>query len=187
VEDITEGILAMDVIIIKRTMLMPERGAKYVSTSLGVPGINIRRNIKISLFAGSFKNFRREYLSEPMTFKTSGGFTLYVGKNNVQNDRLTMKESAKDDIWFHVKDMPGSHVIMKTDGEEPSETDYTEAAELAAYYSKATAGPVAVDYTRVKNVKKPAGSKPGFVTYKTNYSAVVDPMTDEELGARRVK
>ena len=75
--------------------------------------------------------------------------------------------------------MPGSHVIMQTEGKEPSEIDYTEAAEIAAYYSKATAGPVAVDYTKVKNIKKPAGAKPGFVIYKTNFTAYVSPKNPE--------
>ena len=70
---------------------------------------------------------------------------------------------------------------MLCDGEEPSERDYTEAASIAARYSKATADLVAVDYTRVKNIKKPAGSKPGFVTYKTNYTAFVRPATDAEI------
>ena len=115
-----------------------------------------------------------------MQYETSGGYTVLVGKNNIQNDNLTFKLAAKDDIWFHVKDMPGSHVIMQTGGEEPSERDYTEAAEMAAYFSKATAGPVAVDYTKVKNVKKPAGSKPGFVIYKTNYTAYVSPKNPED-------
>ena len=86
--------------------------------------------------------------------------------------------SEKDDIWFHVKDIPGSHVILVTNGEEPSDADYTEAASIAAGYSKATADLVAVDYTRVKNIKKPSGSKPGFVVYETNYSAYVT--ADEE-------
>ncbi len=111
----------------------------------------------------------------PIEAKTSGGYTLLIGRNNVQNDHLTFKTAAKHDIWFHTKDIPGSHVIMLTEGEEPSERDYTEAAEAAAYYSKATADIVAVDYTCVKNIKKPPSSKPGFVTYKTNYTAFVKP------------
>ena len=82
-------------------------------------------------------------------------------------------------MLFRSKDIPGSHVILVTDGEEPSEQDYTEAAEIAAYYSKATGAPVAVDYTKVKNVKKPSGSKPGFVIYKTNYTAFVKPKAPE--------
>ena len=107
---------------------------------------------------------------------------MLVGRNNVQNDELTFRIAEKQDIWFHVKDIPGSHVIMVTDGEEPSERDYTEAAELAAFYSKATGDLVAVDYTAVKNVKKPQGAKPGFVIYKTNYTAFVKPQnTLEEI------
>ena len=116
----------------------------------------------------------------PMQFKTSGGYPLLVGRNNIQNDELTFRVAEKDDLWFHVKDIPGSHVIMVTDGEEPSERDYTEAASLAAYYSKATGDLVAVDYTKVKNIKKPQGAKPGFVIYKTNYTAFVHPSRDVE-------
>ena len=113
--------------------------------------------------------------TKPHVFKTSGGLTVLVGKNNLQNDRIT-KEAAKDDLWFHVKDAPGSHVILITEGKEPSDEDYTEAAEYAAAYSSQSASDlVAVDYTRVRNIKKPAGSKPGFVTYKTNYTAYVRP------------
>ena len=102
---------------------------------------------------------------------------MLVGRNNVQNDELTLKIAEKDDVWFHVKDIPGSHVIMVTGGEEPSESDYTEAAECAAYYSKATGDVVAVDYTKGKNIKKPQGAKPGFVIYKTNYTAYVRPVS----------
>ena len=117
---------------------------------------------------------------KPIELSTSGGYPVLVGRNNIQNDHLTFKVAAKDDIWFHVKDIPGSHVILVAGGEEPSERDYTEAAEIAAYYSKAQAAPVAVDYTKVKNVKKPSGSKPGFVIYKTNYTAFVTPDQHKE-------
>lgn len=141
---------------------------------------DLRDELYSSGYASRMKGYKpmKQSRSKPMCFKTSGGFTLYVGKNNVQNDRLTMKESAKDDIWFHVKDLPGSHVVLVTNGEEPSEKDYTEAASIAAGYSKATADLVAVDYTRVKNIKKPSGAKPGFVTYKTNYTAYVKPLKE---------
>ena len=98
---------------------------------------------------------------------------------------LSMKLAEKSDIWFHVKDAPGSHVIMKTYGEEPSEADYTYAAGVAANFSSIKSGKVAVDYTAVKNLKKPQGSKPGFVTYKTNYTAYVSPLTEEELNLDR--
>ena len=142
----------------------------------------LREELYRSGYSAKLKNYRpqKKIKMLPMQFKTSGGYPLLVGKNNIQNDNLTFKIAEKDDLWFHVKDMPGSHVIMVTGGEEPSESDYTEAAEAAAYYSKATAGPVAVDYTKVRNVKKPAGAKPGFVIYKTNYTAFVSPRKPEE-------
>ena len=141
---------------------------------------DLRDELYSAGYASRMKGYKPMKLSrsKPLTLKTSGGFTLYVGKNNMQNDRLTMKESNKDDIWFHVKDLPGSHVVLVTDGKEPSERDYTEAASIAAGYSKATADLVAVDYTRIKNIRKPSGSKPGFVTYKTNYTAFVKPLKE---------
>jgi len=137
----------------------------------------IREELYRSGYSSKLRDYKpqRNIKLKPMELKTSGGFTLLVGRNNIQNDYLTTKLAAKDDLWFHTKDIPGSHVILVTRGEEPDDVDYTEAAEVAAYYSKATSGPVAVDYTRVKNVKKPSGSKPGFVTYKTNYTAFVNP------------
>ena len=94
--------------------------------------------------------------------------------------------SSGSDIWFHTKDIPGSHVVMLTNGEEPSEIDYTEAAGVAAYYSKATADLIAVDYTKVSNIKKVKGAKPGFVIYKTNYTAFVKPISAKAL-AEKVK
>lgn len=137
----------------------------------------LREELYRSGYSSRMKSYRPEkkIKLKPIEKKTSGGYTVLIGRNNIQNEHLTFKLAAKDDVWFHVKDIPGSHVIMITEGEEPSERDYTEAAELAAYYSKATAGPVAVDYTKVRNIKKPPASKPGFVTYKTNYTAYVSP------------
>ena len=111
----------------------------------------------------------------PIRYKTSTGRDVLVGRNNIQNDELTMRTADKEDIWFHVKDFPGSHVILDGSGSEPADSDYTEAAAIAALHSKANSDTVAVDYTRVKNIKKPQGSKPGFVTYKTNYTAYVHP------------
>ncbi len=127
-------------------------------------------------YASRMKSYtpQKESKLTPMTFKTSSGYTLLCGRNNLQNDRLTFKVAQKGDLWFHAKGVPGSHVILLCDGEEPSSEDYTEAAELAAYYSKAPKGTlVPVDYTRVKQVKKPAGAKPGYVIYHTNYTAYV--------------
>ena len=144
----------------------------------------IREELYRSGYSSKLSGYKpkKQIKLKPLEFRTSGGYTVLVGRNNIQNEHLTFKLAAKDDIWLHVKDMPGSHVILVTNGDEPSERDYTEAAELAAYYSKATAGPVAVDYTAVKNVKKTPGGKPGFVIYKTNYTAYVDPRRIETNG-----
>lgn len=143
----------------------------------------IRDELYRSGYAARMRGYKppKQIKSRPIELTTSGGYRLLVGKNNVQNDYLTFKLADKDDVWFHTKDIPGSHVIMVTGGDEPSAQDYTEAAAVAAYYSKATQELVAVDYTRVRNIKKPQGAKPGFVIYKTNYTAYVKPMSGEEL------
>ncbi len=144
----------------------------------------IRDELYRSGYAAKLKGYKppKRIRSEHLTLTTSGGYKLLIGRNNIQNDRLTFKVATKDCIWFHAKDIPGSHVILVTEGAEPSDNDYTEAASVAAYYSKAkNADRVAVDYTRVKNIKKPQGAKPGFVTYKTYYTAYVKPMSKEEL------
>ena len=145
--------------------------------------VEIRDELYRSGYAAKLKGYKppKQIKARPMRFKTSGGYELLVGRNNIQNDHVTFKMAEKHDIWFHTKDIPGSHVIMVTGGDEPSERDYTEAASVAAYYSKATQDLVAVDYTAVKNIKKPQGAKPGFVIYKTNYTAYVKPMSGEEL------
>jgi predicted ribosome quality control (RQC) complex YloA/Tae2 family protein len=113
----------------------------------------------------------------PLKFTTSGGHTVLCGKNNAQNDFITTKLAEKWDWWFHVKNKPGSHVIMVCEeGEDPDASEFTEAAQIAAYYSSLREGEnVAVDYTLAKNVKKPGGSAPGHVVYYTNYTAYVDP------------
>ena len=143
---------------------------------------DIREELYSAGYASRLRGYKPQKTtkSRPMEFTTSGGYRLLVGRNNVQNDRLTFKVAEKQDIWFHTKDIPGSHVIMVTEGDEPSERDYTEAAEIAAHFSQATGELVAVDYTRVKNVKKPQGAKPGFVIYKTNYTAFVKPRAPRE-------
>ena len=118
---------------------------------------------------------KKQPKARPMEFTTSSGYQVLVGRNNLQNDMLTFHVAAKDDLWFHAKGFAGSHVILVCGGEEPPAADYTEAAALAAYYSQAGEAVTAVDYTRVKNVKKPPGSRPGYVTYKTNSTAYVRP------------
>lgn len=106
--------------------------------------------------------------SKPTELKTKNGFRLLCGKNNIQNDFITFRVASKSDIWFHIKNMPGSHVVMLTEGREPSDEDIYDAACVAAIHSSAGGNEkVAVDYTPVKNVKKPNGAKPGFVIYPT--------------------
>lgn len=113
--------------------------------------------------------------SKPFHYLSSDGFHLYVGKNNYQNDDLTFKFASGGDWWFHAKQIPGSHVILKTEGKEVPDRAFEEAARLAAYYSKGREqDKVEIDYIQKKHVKKPAGAKPGFVVYYTNYSMVID-------------
>lgn len=150
----------------------------------------IRQELYNSGYAGKMKGYVEKKQSTPsyLTFKTSRGYTIYCGKNNIANDWLTFKKAEKNDWWFHAKNMPGSHVIMVSSGlPEPSSEDFTEAAIIAAVYSKAGDGAAAeIDYTLVRHVKKPPASKPGFVIYHTNWSATVVP--DEELvNSLRVK
>ena len=146
----------------------------------------IRSELYSAGYASKMKNYtpQKQMRSRPMEFKSDSGYKILCGRNNLQNELLTFKVASKGDLWFHAKGVAGSHVILVCDGEEPSEKDYTQAAEIAADYSKASGAPVAVDYTRVKNIKKPSGSHPGFVIYKTNYTAFVTPRatTDENKG-----
>lgn len=118
--------------------------------------------------------------ARPHTYVSPGGYRVLCGRNNLQNELLTFRTAEKGDLWFHAKGVPGSHVILVCGGEEPSEEDYTFAAAIAAHHSSATGDLVPVDYTRVKNVKKPPASHPGYVTYKTNYTAFVRPLAVEE-------
>ena len=117
--------------------------------------------------------------SKPYRYVSSDGIDILVGKNNIQNDRLTFKESSPDDIWLHTKDFHGSHVIILSGGEAP-DTTLLEAAELAAYYSKARdSGLVPVDYTQRRFVKKPSGAKPGMVIYTNQRTLYVTPSAEK--------
>lgn len=116
----------------------------------------------------------------PIEYFTSDGFKVLVGRNNKQNDKLTLKTARKTDFWFHTKDIHGSHTILVLDGKEPTNKAITEAAQIAAYHSKAKlSNNVPVDYTQVKNVNKPNGAKPGMVIYLTNKTAYVTPAIPE--------
>ena len=113
--------------------------------------------------------------SKPMHYISSDGYDMYVGKNNLQNEELTFSFANGNDWWFHAKGAPGSHVIVKSGGDELPDRTFEEAGRLAAYYSKNRgADKVEIDYIQKKHVKKPNGAKPGFVVYYTNYSLVID-------------
>ncbi|MEG0793177.1 MAG: NFACT RNA binding domain-containing protein [Lachnospiraceae bacterium] len=113
--------------------------------------------------------------SKPFHYISSDGFHIYVGKNNLQNDELTFQFATGNDWWFHAKGIPGSHVIIKSNGEELPDSTFEEAGKLAAYYSKNRGNDkIEVDYIEKKHVKKPKGGKPGFVVYYTNYSLAID-------------
>ncbi|MBS5635133.1 MAG: NFACT family protein [Dorea sp.] len=118
---------------------------------------------------------KEKITSRPMHYISSDGYHMYVGKNNLQNDELTFSFANGNDWWFHAKGAPGSHVIVKTGGDELPDRTFEEAGRLAAYYSKNRGSDkVEIDYVEKKHVKKPNGSKPGFVVYYTNYSLVID-------------
>lgn len=125
--------------------------------------------------------------SVPFEYRTSDGFSVWAGKNNLQNDLLSMKTAFKSDIWFHTQKIHGSHVILVADTREPTDTAMTEAAMIAAYHSKAKhSAHVPVDYTEVRNLKKPSGAKPGFVVYHVYQTAYVTP-DEAKINALRVR
>lgn len=118
---------------------------------------------------------KRKINSKPLHYLSSDGYHMYVGKNNIQNDYLTFEFAVGNDWWFHAKGTPGSHVIVKTNGDELPDRTFEEAGKLAAYYSKnRDSDKVEIDYVEKKHVKKPKGGNPGFVVYYTNYSLMID-------------
>ena len=149
----------------------------------------IRDELYRSGYASRMKQYRSHKQTTPKVarFVTTDGLQVLCGKNNVQNEYITHKLADRNDYWFHAKGVPGSHTVLMCNGdEEPTDRDFTEAAEIAAYFSKAAGGDnIAVDYTRVRNVKKPAGGKPGLVIYHTNWTAYVTP-DGERIAKMRV-
>lgn len=142
--------------------------------------LGIRAELAVSGYVSNNQTANKQKMKPERGIRrclTSLGREFFVGKNNIQNDYLTTKLAKKSDWWFHVKGGHGSHVIMLCDiGEDPDARDFTEAAAAAAYYSGFREGEnVAVDYTEIRNVKKPSGSAPGKVVYYTNYTAYVNP------------
>ena len=125
-------------------------------------------------FSGGKK--QKKAVSRPFHYLSSDGFHIYVGKNNYQNEELTFKLASGNDWWFHAKGIPGSHVIVKTEGKELPDRVFEEAGALAAYYSRGRGqDKVEIDYIQKKNLKKVPGAAPGFVVYHTNYSLVAAP------------
>jgi len=129
------------------------------------------------LVAGLKKPQMKKEKAKPKEYRSPGGFTVYVGMNNLQNDYVSTTLADKNDIWFHVKNYHGSHVLLKgAEGREFGDEDYEYAASLAAAFSEVRdSDRVDVDYTRAKFIKKPAASKPGFITYKNHYTMVISP------------
>jgi predicted ribosome quality control (RQC) complex YloA/Tae2 family protein len=150
--------------------------------------MEIRDELYRSGYASRMKSYSSHKQKAPvvMQFVTPDGMRVLCGKNNVQNEYITHKLAEKSDYWFHAKQTAGSHVLLVTEGREPTDLDFTTAAEIAALYSKAEGDNIAVDYTLAKNVKKPPSSKPGFVIYHTNWTAYVTP-NSEKIAAMRKK
>ena len=122
------------------------------------------------------RNRRPVKIQQPLSVTATDGTQILIGRNNLQNDRLTLKTAAKTDVWLHTQNIPGSHVIICTHGETPSEQTILEAAQLAAWYSKAQqSAQVPVDYCLVKYVKKPVGAKPGMVIFTNQRTLYVTP------------
>nr|WP_317332540.1 NFACT RNA binding domain-containing protein [uncultured Romboutsia sp.] len=147
--------------------------------------MDIREELSKVGYLRSKNNSKKEtkLTTKPHEFISSDGFKILVGKNNKQNDHLTLKVASNDDIWMHTKNIPGSHIIIKTEGKEVPDETIFEGAMLAAFFSKSRmSSQVPVDYTKKKNVKKPNGAKPGMVIYETNNTIYVTP--SEELVAK---
>ena len=145
--------------------------------------IDIRNELRDAGFLRKQGKKEIKRAAKPRGFRTTSGFRVLVGRNSRQNDQLTCKEADHRDLWFHTQKIHGSHVILCTEGREVDDDTIVEVAKLAAYYSQAReSGNVPVDYTMVKNVKKPAGARPGMVIYKTCRTVNVTP--DEALVKR---
>lgn len=182
IEESEKEIAYIDTIFDSLTKAETEADLAQIRTELSVSGYgktldNLRRSMTKN--KKEYKNaLKKDY--KPLKFMTSGGYEVLCGKNNLQNDYITTELASKDDYWFHVKNAPGSHVVMRCGKDEPDAEDFTQCAMIAAFYSSQRQLPQApVDYTRVRNVKKPSGSKPGFVIYETNYTCYVTAVSEE--------
>ena len=166
-----ESLDYMESVRLSLDMALTENDLNLIKEELIESGY-LRRHLE----KGKKKPQKVKLTNTPLHYLSSDGYHLYVGKNNLQNDELTFQFANGGDWWFHAKGIPGSHVILKSDGNEIPDRTYEEAAALAAYYSKSRDNDKAeVDYIEKKHVKKPAGAKPGFVVYYTNYSMMAVP------------
>ena len=143
----------------------------------------IRDELHKSGYASRMKNEssgQKQSAPTVAKFQTDDGMTVLCGKNNIQNEYITFRLASKTDYWFHAKNTAGSHVVLVCNGKEPTDRDFTQAAEIAAYHSKAYGGQnIAVDYSLAKNIKKPKAGRPGLVIYHTNWTAYVTPHADD--------
>jgi len=150
--------------------------------------IEIRDELYRSGYASKMKSYNASHKQKApvvMQFETPDGMKVLCGKNNLQNEYVTHRLAEKQDYWFHAKNAPGSHVVLVTEGREPTDLDFTTAAEIAAHYSTAEGSGIAVDYTLAKHVKRVPGAKPGFVIYHTNWTAYVTPDADKIAAMRK--
>ena len=130
----------------------------------------------------STKKGGKQEKSRPLHYVTEDGFHIYVGKNNFQNDELTFKLATGNDWWFHAKQIPGSHVIVRTEGRKLPDEHFVTCAQIAGYYSQGReSDKLEIDYVEKKHVKKPSGAVPGFVVYYTNYSMTIKPVLPEGI------
>ena len=150
--------------------------------------IEIRDELYRSGYASKMKSYTASHKQKTpavMQFETPDGMRVLCGKNNLQNEYITHRLAEKHDYWFHAKQSAGSHVLLVTEGREPTDLDFTSAAEIAAHYSTAEGDNIAVDYTLAKHVKRVAGAKPGFVIYHTNWTAYVTPNAEKISNMRK--
>lgn len=175
-----EEVLGQQIALGEEELRYLESVADALSRASGTQELEeLRRELEQSGYLRAKKDKRRApQPTKPLTFTSDDGFTILVGRNNVQNDRLTLRTAKGSDWWFHTKNIPGSHTVVLTDGVLPPETTLMQAAILAATHSKAAASAqVPVDYTQIRHVKKPSGAKPGMVIYENNRTVYVTPDT----------
>ena len=166
-QETEEEITYLDSVLTSLSLAEKEADLAEIRSELADAGYVKKRHSK--------RKTRQEGKNGPLHFVSSDGFDIYVGKNNYQNEIITFTYAGNNDLWFHAKGCPGSHVIVKTEGRDLPDRLFEEAGALAAHFSSNRGGKkVEVDYVRRKEVKKVKGGKPGLVIYHTNYSLVID-------------